>query len=67
MLTLSPVFAFAGSNHDHGHDDGHGHSHDPVTQSQAEQVALKSVTQMVDKGKIDSSWKSAKVAKSEKK
>ena len=67
MLTLSPVVALAGSDHDHGHDDGHGHSHDPVTQSQAEQVATKSVAMLVDKGKIDSSWKAANVAKSEKK
>ena len=67
ILSLSPIAVFAGADHDHGHEDGHSHSHDPVNQSQAEQMAIKSVEQLVEKGKIDSSWKSVKVAKSEKK
>lgn len=67
ILSLSPMAVLAGENHDHGHDHGHSHSHDPVSRSQAEQVAIKSVAQLVEKGKINSSWKSANVAKSEKK
>ena len=69
VLALSPAVLFAGKDHDHGHDDGHGHSHshDPVSQSQAEKTALKSVGQLVKKGKIDNSWSSVTVAKSEKK
>ncbi|MCI0507154.1 MAG: DUF6488 family protein [Gammaproteobacteria bacterium] len=63
ILSLSPAAVLAGANHDHGHS----HSHEPVNQSQAEQVAIKSVAQLVEKGKIDGSWKSVNIAKSEKK
>ena len=67
MLSLFPVAVWAGADHDHGHDHGHSHSHDPATQSQAEEVAVKSVAQLVEKGKIDNSWTAVSVAKSEKK
>ena len=77
IVILSLVFCFfplvslagAGHDHDHGHshDDGHGHSHDPVSQMQAEQIAIKSVTRLVNKGKIDKSWKGIDVAMAEKK
>ncbi len=62
-LTLSffSLATMAGAGHDHGH------SHDPVTQSQAEEVATNSVSALVDKGKVDTSWKSIKATKSEKK
>ncbi len=59
LLLAAPVFA--GSGHDHGH------SHDPVTKSQAEENASKSVAKLVERGKIDGSWKSANVLTSEKK
>lgn len=69
ILALSPAAVLAGANHDHGHshDDGHSHSHDPVSQSQAEEVAMKSIARLIGKGKISSSWKSVKAAKAEKK
>jgi hypothetical protein len=60
-LSLFSAVAFAGAGHDHGH------SHDPVTQSKAEAIAAKSVSRLVEKGKIDTSWKAVTVAKSEKK
>ncbi len=61
LLLASPVYA--GSGHDHGH----GHSHDPVTKSQAEDIAIQSVAKLVERDKIDASWKSVDVWKSEKK
>ena len=60
-LILFPLAALAGAGHDHGH------SHDPVSQGQAELAAMKSVARLVEKGKIDKSWKSIGVMKSEKK
>jgi len=63
LLSFSSFAVMAGAGHDHGD----GHSHDPVSQSQAEEVAKKSVAQLVDKGKIDGSWKSVGVSKSEQK
>jgi len=68
-LSLLPMAGWAGAGHDHGHehDHGHSHSHDPVDQGQAEKLAAKSVAMLVGKGKIAGSWKSAAVAKSEKK
>ena len=67
MLSLLPVGVWAGADHDHGHDHGHTHSHDPVDQSQAEQAAIKGVAMLIDKGKIDESWKAANITNSEKK
>lgn len=61
VLSIFPLVAVAGSGHDHGH------SHKAVTQIQAEAVAIKTVTALVDKGKIDNSWKSISIMKSEKK
>jgi hypothetical protein len=52
----------AGAGHDHG-----SHSHDPVSKSQAEEAAIKSVEKLVSKRKIADSWKGVKVATSEKK
>lgn len=60
-LGLFSAVTFAGSDHDHGH------SHNPVTQSKAEDIAANRVSKLADNGKIDSSWKATKVAKSEKK
>jgi hypothetical protein len=62
-LTLSPLTAIAGGGH------GHGHSHGPslITQNQAETIAATRVTMLVNKGKIDKSWKSVPVAKSQNK
>jgi len=60
-LSFFTWVAIAGEGHDHSH------SHDPVSQSQAEVNATKSVSALVDKDKIDKSWKSIKATKSEKK
>ena len=61
MLSLFSLVAMAGAGHDHGH------SHDPVSQSQAEEIATKNVSRLADSGKIDKSWKSIKATKSEQK
>lgn len=61
VLGLFSAAAMAGAGHDHGH------SHDPVSQSQAEEVATKSVSSLVDRGKLDKSWKATSVAKAKKK
>lgn len=58
-LVLS-FFSLATMAHDHSH------SHGPVSQDQAEAIALKSVSKLADKGKIDKSWKSTKASKVEK-
>jgi len=63
LLLLLSTAAFAGSGHDHGH----GHSHAPVTKVEAEQIARESVTKMVERNTIDSSWKSVSVHMSEQK
>ena len=60
VLSIFSLAAVAGAGHDHGH------SHDPVSQGQVEVVAIKSVANLADKGKIDKSWKSIGVTKSEK-
>jgi len=68
VLSLVPYAVLAGSDHDHdkGHDHS-SHSHDPITQSQAEEAAAKSLAKLVSKRKIAESWKDAKVAGAEKK
>ncbi len=63
-LTLSPLTAIAGGGHDHGH--GHSHAVE-INKSQAKSTATLRVGILVNKGKIDKSWKSAKVASTEKK
>ncbi len=67
LFALCSPVVFAGENHDHGHDDGHSHSHDPVSQSQAEEAAVKRIEKLVSKRKIADSWKDAKVVGAEKK
>lgn len=64
-LMLLPMASMAGSGHEHEHD--HDHSHEPVTQGQAEQAASKVVLRLVEKGKIDASWKKVQIEKSLKK
>lgn len=66
-LFFTPLTAMAGNehNHDHGHD--HNHNHEPVTRQQAEHFANDIVLQLVEKGKIESSWKSAPVNQAMKK
>lgn len=61
LFSFLPVIVWAGAGHDHGH------SHDPVSQEKAEEIATKQMVQLVEKGKIDNSWKSVKVLLSEKK
>ena len=61
VLSIFSLAAVAGAGHDHGH------SHEPASQSQVEVTAINSVANLADKGKIDKSWKSIGVTKSEKK
>lgn len=61
MLSLFSLVAMAGAGHDHGH------SNDPVTQSQAEEIAANSISALVGNGRIDESWKSINATRSEKK
>lgn len=63
LFLLLAIPAFAGSGHDHGH----GHSHEPITKAEAEEIATKSVTKLVKRKTIDSSWASVSVHKSERK
>ena len=57
---LFPLSAISGSNHDHGH------SHVEVTQVQVEKAAIDKILSLVDKGKLDSSWKSTPAKQSTK-
>ena len=61
LLSIFPLTVIAGADHDHGH------SHDPVSQLTAEETAIKIVIRMADEGKIDKTWNSVGVAKSEQK
>ncbi|NOZ55022.1 MAG: hypothetical protein GXP08_18100 [Gammaproteobacteria bacterium] len=61
ILSFFSLTAIAGTDHDHSH------SHTPVSQSQAEATAIKNVIRLADNGKIDKSWKSIKVMKTEQK
>lgn len=61
LIGATPLATFAGAGQDHGH------SHEPVTQKQAETLATASVSQLVSSGKVDPSWKTVNVAKSEQK
>jgi len=58
ILSLLPLAVWA-----HGPDG----SHDPVTQSQAEQAAIEGVASLAENKRIDSSWKTANILKTEKK
>jgi len=68
-LMASPLTALAGGGHDHGHGHSHGdvQASVDITQNQAETVADLRVDILVNKRKIDKSWKSVKVASAEKK
>ena len=66
-ILLSLVLSFFSAATLAGGEHGDGHSHDPVTQLQAEEAAIKNVARLVKKGKIDKSWQTIGVAKSEKK
>jgi len=59
VLSVISLVAIAGSDH--------GHSHEPVSQAHAEKTALHSIERLVNKGKLDKSWKSIKTQKIEKK
>lgn len=54
---------FAGGGHDHGH----GHSHGPVTQEKAIATATRVVSNMVNQGVIEESWKSVQATSAEQK
>ena len=55
VLCLLPFVVMAGANHEHdlGHDHN-THLHEPVSQSQAEAVAIKSIEKPVGKRKMAS-------------
>ncbi len=61
VLSLFSVVAMAGAGHDHGN------AHDPVSQNRAEEIAVKSVSRLVESGKLDKSWKATGVMRAEKK
>lgn len=63
VIALFSSAALSGSGHDHGH----GHSHEPVTQQQAEQIASRVVSSLINKSVIDKSWDGITVEKSEQK
>lgn len=63
LFLILAIPVHAGSGHDHGH----GHAHAPVTQEEAEKIATSSVAELVKRNKVDSSWGSVAVHKSEKK
>ena len=56
VLHLLAFAAMAGPGHDHSH------SHDPVTQEEAERLAMKEVKRLVEKGTLDTSWESVPVS-----
>ncbi len=62
-LMLSPLAAIAGGGHDHGHT----HGSTVITQNKAESIATGRVMTLVEQGKIDASWKSATIVKSQNK
>ncbi len=64
MLYLFSLGAIAGPGHDHDHA---AHPHPDVTQAQAEAAAIKNLTRLADKGKIDKSWVTIKPTTIEKK
>jgi len=61
-LTLLPLTAIAGGGHDHGHS----HAVE-INKSRAESTATLRVGALVNKGKIDKSWKSSEIESTEKK
>lgn len=65
LLGLSLIVSaptLAGEGHDHS-----GHSHEPVSQEKAIESATASVGKLVEKGKLDPSWKAVKATGAEKK
>ncbi|MDH5631891.1 MAG: DUF6488 family protein [Gammaproteobacteria bacterium] len=63
LAVLAP--AFAGPGHEHEH--GHSHSHKPVSADQAKQKAAARIAQLVEKGKLDTSWAKLDPVSAEKK
>ena len=57
----SPLMAGPG----HGHEEGHDHG--PISSDQAGAKAIKKVSQLVKKGKIDASWQGVNPSSIEKK
>ena len=62
FLLPAPSFAEA----EHGHDHA-AHSHEPVSQDKAIESATDAVSQLVAKGKLETSWQGIKTAGAEKK
>lgn len=65
LLGLSLIVSaptFAGEGHDHG-----GHPHEPVRQDKAIESATDAVSKLVEKAKLDASWKAVKATGAEKK
>lgn len=61
FLMFFSVTVMAGAGHDHSH------GHEAISQGQAELVATENVRRLVEKGKLDESWRSIKFSKIEKK
>ena len=64
ILSLSTLPSMAGSGHDHDH--GHSHSYTPVNQDKAGVNAAEIVAALVNRSKLDKSWKSIKASSVEK-
>jgi len=61
-LSFVSTTSMAGTGHDHSH-----RYNQPASQNLVEANATKSVAKLVDKGKLEKSWRSIKIIKSEKK
>lgn len=57
MLASTP--AFAGAGHEHGDEDA-AHSHGPITGEAATTKATEKVKQLIEAGKLEKSWSTAK-------
>ena len=66
-IFLCLAFFSATVNAGPGHDSKHGHSHGPVSSEVASEKAVKKVKQLVQAGKIDSSWSERQPASVEQK
>ena len=71
-LLLMTALILSGSifaSGDHGHSHGHGHAHEAhaVSKEKTIEIAKAHVARLVKLGKINATWKSATLNKSEKK
>ena len=58
---------YAGAGHSHDKDGGHSHSSGPISEEKAKSKATRTMQNLANRGVINKSWTSVKVAKAEKK